>query len=60
MNVHERLARHNSNHSGFTGRSNDWELVHVEQHDNVTSARQSEKRIKGRGARRYLHDIDKE
>ena len=32
MNLFERLKRHNSNHKGFTGRTNDWVVVYQNNH----------------------------
>jgi len=29
-NLEERLYKHNSNHKGFTGKVNDWEIVYKE------------------------------
>ncbi len=44
--VSERLRRHNSNHSGYTGRSDDWVLKYSEEFRTIKEARQREKEIK--------------
>lgn len=44
--VSERLRRHNSNHSGYTGRSDDWVLKYSEEFHTLKEARQREKEIK--------------
>ena len=41
-----RLRKHNSNHGGFTGSANDWELLWQEEHDSQTEARARESEIK--------------
>jgi putative endonuclease len=32
--LHERLRKHNSNHKGFTGKVDNWEIVYQEIFDN--------------------------
>jgi putative endonuclease len=44
--LESRIRKHNSNHAGFTGSVNDWELVHSEQFDDKVSAIKREKQIK--------------
>ena len=56
MSITQRLKRHNSNHRGFTGRANDWTVIHSEEFDNVSKSRLKEKKIKSRGAVRYIND----
>lgn len=41
-----RLRRHNTNHKGFTGKANDWELVYNEVFPNKHGACQREREIK--------------
>ena len=44
--VMERLRKHNTNHSGFTGGLGDWIVKHQEQFDTKEAAMQREKQIK--------------
>ena len=44
--IQERIRKHNSNHKGFTGKTNDWELVYTEKFDSIQKARFREKQIK--------------
>jgi putative endonuclease len=44
--IQERIRKHNSNHKGFTGKTNDWELVYTEKFDSIQKARFIEKQIK--------------
>ena len=44
--IQERIRKHNSNHKGFTGKTNDWELVYTENFDSIQNARFREKQIK--------------
>ena len=54
MSIEDRLRRHNSNHNGYTGKANDWVVVHLEVFSTLQIARLKEKEIKKRGAKRYL------
>ncbi len=45
-NMEERIRKHNSNHKGFTGKTNDWELVYTEEFNAITDALSREKQIK--------------
>lgn len=53
----ERLRRHNSNHKGFTGRSNDWELKYFEGFDTVSAARKREQEVKGWKSRKRIERL---
>ena len=44
--IGERLRKHNSNHKGFTGKYQDWEIVYSEQFSNKSEAYQRERQIK--------------
>ncbi|MFT4534336.1 MAG: putative endonuclease [Saprospiraceae bacterium] len=57
MTLEDRLQRHNSNHKGFTGRANDWVVVHKCVFKDVSSSRQLEAKIKKRGPKRYIDDL---
>ena len=43
----ERLRNHNSNHSGFTGKFIDWQIMHHEIFEIKKAAMLREKEIKG-------------
>ena len=45
-NLEERLNKHNSNHKGFTGNTNDWEVVYSEKFESTQEARLRESQIK--------------
>ena len=42
----ERIRKHNSNHKGFTGHKNDWELVYSEEYNLKTMAYSRERQVK--------------
>jgi len=42
----ERIRKHNSNHSGYTGKFNDWELVYFEKRENKSEAYARERYFK--------------
>jgi len=56
MQLEERLNRHNTNHKGFTGRANDWKSVYNQAYTDKSEAIKMEKRIKKRGAKRFVED----
>ena len=58
LDINERVRRHNSNHKGFTGRTNDWKIVWFTTFDNVSDAIRKEKAIKNRGAKRFLDRLN--
>lgn len=41
-----RIRRHHSDHKGYTGKSDDWKLVHFEEFSTRPEAIKREKRIK--------------
>ena len=46
--MEERLSRHLMNHSGFTGRAKDWQVVHIEEYGEKSVApetRASDQRV---------------
>ena len=55
--VEERLQEHLCNHIGFTGKSKDWILIFQKELISKEEALLLEKKIKKRGASRYLQDI---
>ena len=44
--VNKRLAKHNTNHAGFTGKTGDWMVKWIEEHPDKTNALKREKQIK--------------
>ena len=44
--LENRLRKHNSNHKGFTGKSGDWKIAHIEEFDNKQAAMKRETEIK--------------
>ena len=55
----ERLRRHNSNHKGFTGRTNDWEIVYTEEFTTKTDALKREIEIKNWKSRKRIEELIK-
>jgi putative endonuclease len=53
-----RLSKHNKGGSKFTKRGAPWEKVWLKDVENRSSAVLLERKIKARGAKRYLADID--
>ncbi|MCB2221931.1 MAG: GIY-YIG nuclease family protein [Bacteroidetes bacterium] len=45
-NLHERIRKHNSNHKGFTGKANDWQLLYKEEFETKSAAYARERQIK--------------
>ncbi len=48
MSVSERLAKHLTNHKGFTAKTKDWEVVYVETFQSKSEAYQREKHVKNK------------
>ncbi len=55
--VEERLAYHIYNNQGFTGRADDWTVVFTKKFVSKRTALAFEKKIKKRGASRFLNDL---
>ena len=55
--LEERLKKHNSNHSGYTGKSDDWKVVYSAEFESVQESRTLERKIKKRGASRFLENL---
>ncbi|NNK23236.1 MAG: GIY-YIG nuclease family protein [Winogradskyella sp.] len=53
----ERLKEHLYNHLGFTARAQDWIIIFQQKVILKSEALLLEKKIKKRGAKRYLNDI---
>ena len=57
-NVESRLLKHNSSNSGFTSAGKPWNLVTTFECANRSEALKLESKIKKRGIRRFLEDIN--
>ena len=56
--MEERLSYHLGKHNGFTSKAKDWEVVRAIELETKSVALQLEKKIKKRGARRFLEASD--
>jgi putative endonuclease len=45
--LEERIRKHNSNHKGFTGKFQDWELIYSESYSSKELAYAREREVKG-------------
>ncbi len=50
----KRLRKHNTNHKGFTGRSNSWAFVYLQMFETKTQAIEREQDIKRQKSRKYI------
>ena len=57
--MEERLKKHNTNHKGFTGKANDWEIYYAEFFTTFELALAREKEIKNRKSRKYIENLSK-
>ena len=55
----ERLNYHLSNHKGFTSKAKDWIIVYHFESDSMQKALMLERKIKKRGAKRFLDNETK-
>ena len=55
--IEERLRKHNSNHSGFTGKFNDWDVVYFEGYPSKELAYRREREIKGWKSRTRIEKL---
>lgn len=56
-NLDQRIRKHNSNHKGFTGRANDWELKYCENYDSKNEAKRREEQIKSWKSRDAIEQL---
>ena len=56
-NIQERLKEHLYNHKGFTAKAKDWTLLYQLEINSKSEALILERKIKKRGAKRYLNEI---
>ena len=58
-NLAERLKKHNSKHKGFTGRSNDWNIVYTEEFDTKKKTYSRERQVKAWKSRELIEKLIK-
>jgi putative endonuclease len=59
LTMEERLKKNLANHKGFTGKAKDWKCVFKKTFsDKKQALEEEERKIKKRGAQRYLDDLD--
>ena len=56
-NIQDRLKEHLYNHKGFTAKAKDWIIIYKLKTNSKTEALILERKIKKRGAKRYLNQI---
>ena len=54
-----RLRRHNSNHKGWTGKANDWEVVYSEDYQTKNEAYSRERQLKAWKSRKRIEALIK-
>jgi len=57
--MEERLRKHNSNHDGFTGKANDWEIVYTEIFQDKLEAYAREREVKKWKSRKRMEALIK-
>jgi putative endonuclease len=55
--VEERVRKHNSNHSGFTGKFNDWRIVYRERYPTKALAYAREREVKAWKSRKRIERL---
>ena len=55
--IPKRIIKHNTNHSGFTGKVGDWVLKWSESHQDKTDALKLEKQIKAWKSRKMIEKL---
>ena len=53
----ERLKEHLYNHKGFTAKAKDWNIIYKLKMNSKSEALVLERKIKKRGAKRFLNEI---
>ena len=57
LTVEERLDYHLHKHKGFTAKASDWVAIWSMSFETVSESRTLERKIKKRGAKRFLEDL---
>ena len=55
--INERIKKHNTNHKGFTGKSNDWKVVYSEKFNLKTEAYSRERGVKSWKSRKKIEQL---
>ena len=55
--LNKRLQKHNSNHKGFTGKTNDWKIVYTEIFQTKEGAYKRERIIKSWKSRKRMEQL---
>ncbi|MCT8340205.1 GIY-YIG nuclease family protein [Flavobacteriaceae bacterium TK19130] len=55
--ISERVRKHNSNHKGYTGKANDWELKYQEAFPSKKEAYSRERQIKAKKSRKFIEEL---
>ncbi|MBL7854517.1 MAG: GIY-YIG nuclease family protein [Cyclobacteriaceae bacterium] len=55
--VEERVRKHNTNHSGFTGKFNDWRIVYQERYPTKPLAYAREREVKAWKSRKRIERL---
>ena len=53
----DRLAKHNTNHKGFTGKVGDWEIAYTEEYDSKSEAYARERQVKSWKSRKAIERL---
>ena len=56
-NISDRIKKHNTNHSGYTGGLGDWVLMYSQEFDTVNEARKREFQIKKWKSRKLIEAL---
>jgi len=56
-NLEKRIGKHNTNHKGFTGKNNDWNLVYSENYPTKIDAYAREREIKRWKSRKLIEKL---
>ena len=56
-NVQDILKEHLYNHKGFTAKAKDWNVIYKLERNSKSEAIMLERKIKKRGAKRFLNEI---
>jgi len=55
--LENRIKKHNTNHKGYTGNTNDWEIVYYERYESKHLAYKRERDIKKQKSRSYIEKL---
>jgi putative endonuclease len=53
----QRLQKHNTNHTGFTGKKGDWVIVYTETFDEKAKAYKREREVKAWKSRKKIEQL---